>query len=61
MIENIAERSRLSIRRHEVALWPRLRLRFSPTSARANQIEIIDENAGPTLLESLVLIGASLT
>ena len=31
MIEKIAERSRLSIRRHEVALWPRLR--FSPTSA----------------------------
>ena len=59
MIENIAERSRLSIRRHEVALWPRLR--FSPTSARANQIEIIDENAGLTLLDSLILIGASLT
>ena len=59
MIEKIAERSRLSIRRHELALWPRLR--FSPTSARANQIEIIDENAGPTLLDSLTLIGASLT
>ena len=59
MIEKIAERSTLSIRRHEVALWPRLR--FSPTSARANQIEIIDENAGPTLLGSLILIGASLT
>ena len=59
MIENIAERSTLSIRRHEVALWPRLR--FSPTSARANQIEIIDENAGPMLLDSLILIGASLT
>ena len=59
MIEKIAERSRLSIRRHEVALWPRLR--FSPTSARANQIEIIDENAGLTLLDSLILIGASLT
>ena len=59
MIEKIAERSTLSIRRHEVALWPRLR--FSPTSARARQIEIIDENAGPTLLDSLILIGASLT
>ena len=59
MIEKIAERSRLSIRRHELALWPHLR--FLPTSARANQIEIIDENAGPTLLESLKLIGASLT
>ena len=59
MIENIAERSTLSICRHEVALWPRLR--FSPTSARARQIEIIDENAGPTFLESLILIGASLT
>ena len=59
MMENIAERSTLSIRRHEVELWPRLR--FSPTSARANQIEISDENAGPTLLESLIPIGASLT
>ena len=59
MIEKIDERSRLSIRRHELALWPRLR--FSPTSARARQIEIIDENAEPTLLGSLILIGASLT
>ena len=59
MIENIAERARLSIRRHEVALWPRLR--FSPTSARARQIEISNENADPTLLESLKHIGASLT
>ena len=59
MIEKIAERSTLSIRRHEVALWPRLR--FSPTSARARQIEISNENAALTLLESLVLIGASLT
>ena len=59
MIEKIAERSTLSIRRHEVALWPRLR--FSPTSARARQIEISNENAGPTLLESLKHTGASLT
>ena len=59
MIEKIAERSTLSIRRHEVALWPRLR--FSPTSARARQIEIRNENAAPALLESLKHIGASLT
>ena len=59
MIEKIAERSRLSIRRHEVALWPRLR--FSPTSARANQIEIIVDNEDPPLLESLIPIGVSLT
>ena len=56
--ENIAERSKLSIRRHEGLHWHRLR--FSPTAARANQIEIRVENAASTLLDSFNIIGAAL-